>query len=353
MGAAMIEVTGTKTSGTNGADAVANYKTNTDSGTSLQVTMDAFADSNNRPVAFFSHRAASDTEVTDHEPGYTELHDGPHGSVMMGHMAEWHPTVAETTPSASWVNSGACGGFALEIAEADEAPWWNSSYQYRRKITVTNNSGGTVSVDTLVSFTTDTASLITGSKLRSDGNDWRIVYDNGSTQSEIGQKIESGWNTTSTETWFRLEAAINNGESDGDYYVYYGYSDESTSAASLDPAQYTNVKVYNQDSNGGNSTDLAFDALTSGEWGNAQGFDFDQFYDCWWNITKFRYYVSARAGGTSESLAGFIFDGINKGEGEEITNGKGDEFINSSVGTGWNGRIELANDHNRRARFYD
>ena len=72
MGAAMIEVTGTKTSGTNGADAVANYKTNTDSGTSLQVTMDAFADSNNRPVAFFSHRAASDTEVTRY------LRWGPH-----------------------------------------------------------------------------------------------------------------------------------------------------------------------------------------------------------------------------------------------------------------------------------
>ncbi|MHC4446160.1 MAG: hypothetical protein ACYTA5_26505, partial [Planctomycetota bacterium] len=217
--------------------------------------------------------------------------------------------------------------------------WWDANYQYRKKITVTNNSGGTVSVDTLVSFTTDTASLITAGKLRNTetpSNDWRIVYDNGATESEIGQKIESGWNTTSTETWFRLEAAINNGESDSDYYVYYGYSGESTSAASLNPAQYTNVKVYNQDSSGGNSTDLAFDALTAGEWGNAQGFDFDQFYDCWWNITKFRYYVSARAGGTTESLAGFIFDGINKGEGEEIVNGKGDEFANNSVGTGWN-----------------
>ena len=76
--------------------------------------------------------------------------------------------------------------------------WWDSNYQYRKQITITNNSGGKVSVDTLVGFITDMESLINDSKLRSDGKDWRIVYDNGSTKTEIGQKIESGWNTSSS-----------------------------------------------------------------------------------------------------------------------------------------------------------
>jgi hypothetical protein len=117
MGAAMIEFTGTKTSGTNGADAVVQWPTNSASGvSSLTVNMGAFADSNNRPVAFFSHRAQSGTEATTHDTaeGYTELYDGPHGSVMMADMAEWHATAANTTPSADWTSSGATGGFALE-----------------------------------------------------------------------------------------------------------------------------------------------------------------------------------------------------------------------------------------------
>jgi hypothetical protein len=122
MGAAIIEFTGTKTSGTNGADAVVQWPTNSASGvTALTVNMAAFANSNNRPVAFFSHRADSGTEATNHDTaeGYTELHDGPHGSVMMAHMAEWHETAANTTPSADWgSSSGATGGFALEIAAA-------------------------------------------------------------------------------------------------------------------------------------------------------------------------------------------------------------------------------------------
>jgi len=117
LGAAMIAFTGTKTSGTNGADAVVQWPTVSGGGTvtTLSVPMAAFADSNNRPVAFFSHRAQ---EATTPETGYTVLWDGNHSSVVMGHMAEWHDTAAETTPSASWATSSNAGGFALEIAAA-------------------------------------------------------------------------------------------------------------------------------------------------------------------------------------------------------------------------------------------
>jgi len=211
MGAVIIEFTGTKTSGTNGADAVANYKITTGSGASLEVLMDAFADPNNRPVAFFSHRSAA--EATDHEPGYTELCDMSHSTnPMMSYEAEWHDTLTgETTPptpSASWTTSASCGGFALEIANADELAWWNTNYAYRMQITVTNNDSIQLAANTIASFTTNTAALISGGKLRLDGNDWRIVYNNGGTQNEIAHLVEGGWNTASTETWFRLQAAI-------------------------------------------------------------------------------------------------------------------------------------------------
>jgi hypothetical protein len=116
MGAAIIEFTGTKTSGTNGADAVVQYNTSADDVSSLnrQVTLAAFADSNNRPVAFFSHRA---DEETANESGYTELYDDHHGSTVMGYEVEWHPTAEETTPYAEWTTSQRSAGFALEIAE--------------------------------------------------------------------------------------------------------------------------------------------------------------------------------------------------------------------------------------------
>ncbi|MCG6945325.1 MAG: hypothetical protein LJE87_08245, partial [Deltaproteobacteria bacterium] len=115
MGAVIIAVTGTKTSGTNGADAIANYATAITSSTSLEVSMAAFADSNNRPLAFFGHRY---NEATNNEAGYTELYEGIHTSVNMGYEAEWHETVADTTPSVTWANAGygESGGIALEIA---------------------------------------------------------------------------------------------------------------------------------------------------------------------------------------------------------------------------------------------
>jgi hypothetical protein len=127
MGASMIEFTGTKTSGHNGADAVVQWSL-VDGGSTnnLTVTMNAFADPNNRPVAFFSHRYASgDPLYTNHDTaeGYTELHDASHDSVMMLDMTEWHATAANTTPSASWDDTGHdTGGFALEIAEALSTP---------------------------------------------------------------------------------------------------------------------------------------------------------------------------------------------------------------------------------------
>ncbi len=120
MDAVVLEITGMDASGTNGSAAIAQSVTSSVSGaTSLAVGLGAFASPDNRPVAFFSHRA---NEATAPEPGYAELDDGSHNAPITGSQCEWHSTGAETTPSASWSTSADAGGFALEVRAAGSPP---------------------------------------------------------------------------------------------------------------------------------------------------------------------------------------------------------------------------------------
>jgi hypothetical protein len=120
MDAVLLEMTGIETSGTNGSGAIAQSVTSSASGaTSLAVGLASFASPDNRPVAFFSHRA---NESTTPEPGYTELDDGSHGAPITGAQCEWHMTGADTTPTASWATAADAGGFAIEVRAEGSAP---------------------------------------------------------------------------------------------------------------------------------------------------------------------------------------------------------------------------------------
>jgi hypothetical protein len=113
MDAVLLEFSGVDTSGANGSGAIAQSATSQAiSVTSLSVSLAAFSSPDNRPVAFFSHRAA---EATAEEPGYTELDDASHSGPVTGAQCEWNSGTAETTPSASWATAVHAGGFALEI----------------------------------------------------------------------------------------------------------------------------------------------------------------------------------------------------------------------------------------------
>ena len=105
--------------------------------------------------------------------------------------------------------------------------WWNANYQYHQRITVSSTGATAVPDEYSVGFTEDTASLISAGKLRPDGNDWRIVYWNGSSWMELDRHVRSGWNSVNTETWFKTQSAISGGASDNSYYVYYGYPAET------------------------------------------------------------------------------------------------------------------------------
>jgi len=114
--------------------------------------------------------------------------------------------------------------------------WWNLSYGYRKKITVVNNVGSSLSSGYSVCLTENTTSLISAGKMLSSGNDLRIVYWNGSSSWVELDRDVIDINTTYTQVWFKTQADISAGGNDDNYYIYYG----NTSAGSP-PANKNNV----------------------------------------------------------------------------------------------------------------
>ncbi|HEY47536.1 MAG TPA: DUF2341 domain-containing protein, partial [Anaerolineae bacterium] len=202
--------------------------------------------------------------------------------------------------------------------------WWDSNYLYRQKITVTNNDTIQLGSNTIAAFTANTQQLINDSQLRSDGNDWRIAHWNGSGWDEITQLVEAGWNTTSTETWFRLVDAIDASASDSNYYVYYGNSGETTSPSTFTTSEQQLESYINSDGQSAEAIDY-----NQTEWGAAQGVQFNAGTSRYWKITRFSFYQNANSAGTDE-VAGFIFDATDSLEGDEITNGKSDAVASNT-----------------------
>lgn len=113
--------------------------------------------------------------------------------------------------------------------------WWDTNYLYRQQITVTAPSA-TVPVGYPVKITIDTAALQTASKVRSDRNDWRVLYFNGSTWVELSRDY-----IDTTTTFFATQTALLSGVSDSNYYVYYGNSSEATSKQPTTEAEWNAV----------------------------------------------------------------------------------------------------------------
>ncbi|MEW6069899.1 MAG: DUF2341 domain-containing protein [Candidatus Thermoplasmatota archaeon] len=100
--------------------------------------------------------------------------------------------------------------------EAKGAGWYNSSWQYRKPITIAEQSG-TALIDYQVLLTIDTASLISVGKMQSDGDDIRFTDAN---NIELSYWIESGINTTTTKIWVKVPNIPASGTSI--IYTYYG-----------------------------------------------------------------------------------------------------------------------------------
>ena len=84
--------------------------------------------------------------------------------------------------------------------------WWDSSYSYRKELTITAGSEAIPS-DYSVSLTFDHAALVGAGSSQSNGDDIRITYWNGSDWDELDRMLDPGsdWNTTTTKIWSRLK----------------------------------------------------------------------------------------------------------------------------------------------------
>lgn len=105
--------------------------------------------------------------------------------------------------------------FSLSFAGA----WWNSSWEYRKPISVTEESGNDIS-SYPVELSINTSSLIDQRKLESDCSDLRFV-DSADSQ-RIDHWIQSGCNTENTVVWVEIPSLASS--SNNDFYMYYSNS---------------------------------------------------------------------------------------------------------------------------------
>jgi len=123
-----------------------------------------------------------------------------------------------------------------------DSGWWNTSYSYRKRITITNNIATTLSSGYSVRLNVNATSLVSAGKMLASGNDLRIVYWNESSWVEIDRDVID-MNTSSTQVWFKTQADIDTSPStDSNYYMYYG-----NPSATSSPANKSNVYVWFDD----------------------------------------------------------------------------------------------------------
>ena len=109
--------------------------------------------------------------------------------------------------------------------------WWDSNYANRAQITVSAGSSA-IPADYPTRFQFDHAGLVTLTKSVAGGNDARIVYWNGATNTELDRTLfddgpagaaSSTWNSATTTLMFKTAASIAASGTDTGYYLYYGY----------------------------------------------------------------------------------------------------------------------------------
>jgi len=144
--------------------------------------------------------------------------------------------------------------------------WWNDSWKYRKKLTITNNNDTNLSISEVINFTLDTATLISEGKLLANGSDLRIVCAG----SEVNRTNTTGFNSSNTEIWFKSCVQINAGGNSGNYfYIYYGNPNAGTPGTE---GINTSEQKYNLSQSFGAENQIRAQ-YTTGKFGSALSFD--------------------------------------------------------------------------------
>jgi hypothetical protein len=101
--------------------------------------------------------------------------------------------------------------------------WFDNAYAYRANIQITNDAGTDLPAMVGSEIQLDHAALVAASRSLANGDDLRVVYDDGISIGEIPRVLTSP-NTATTKIGIQLRAAIADGGVDGDYWLYWGNS---------------------------------------------------------------------------------------------------------------------------------
>lgn len=142
-------------------------------------------------------------------------------------------SLAKALVSTGQVESGA--KILCQAAWRGSQNWYSGNYGYRQQLTITAGAT-TLPSGYPIKVTIDTAPLATATKVRSDRNDWRIVYWNGTGWVDLTRDY-----VTTALTVFSLQASISPSTTETNYYVYYGYSGETTNKQPATDAEWNGI----------------------------------------------------------------------------------------------------------------
>ncbi len=122
---------------------------------------------------------------------------------------------------------GGTGQFILTgfVVLPGTSPWWNTNYQYRQRLNLTNiNASWDLEKGFTYNVTFNSTSNISAGRVLSSGNDMRVVIDDGNNRREISRQLNR-WNDPLVESniAFGLDRNISKNGFNDSYYLYYGY----------------------------------------------------------------------------------------------------------------------------------
>lgn len=146
-----------------------------------------------------------------------------------------------------------------------ETFWWDSAYQYRIQINLSNPNNDSIPVGLVVNVSLNSQELIYAGKMLVDGQDLRVVwYDSDELQwNELNRINQTNFNTISTFILFQTQSPIE--KNDLNYYFYYGFNGtpSSLSAPPSDP-----TLIYSFFSNFQSQEEYSTEwSILSGSWG--------------------------------------------------------------------------------------
>ena len=121
-------------------------------------------------------------------------------------------------------------GAVTPKVNASSGDWWNTSWTYRRAVTVENPNLFEL-VEYPVNVTLDTQSLISAGKMKTDGSDLRLIHNN----AEVNFAVID-INTVATTIMFKSSVPASG--SDPNYYLYYDNPSASDVSVGYEKIKY-------------------------------------------------------------------------------------------------------------------